>query len=83
LGLAGLLISLVPFVDDHEEDTGLGLLFNLRGPRRAPADAVVASIDKESASQIEPFVDPRDLVRRPADPSARVKAVVNDRLTLH
>jgi adenylate cyclase len=32
---------------------GLGLLFKLRGPRPAPSDAVVVSIDKESADQLK------------------------------
>ena len=52
VGIAGLLISFFQSAHELEEDTGLGLLFKLRGPRRAPGDAVVISIDKESANQL-------------------------------
>ena len=52
VGIIGLFISFFQFVHELEEDTGLGLLFKLRGPRRAPADAVIVSIDKESANQL-------------------------------
>jgi adenylate cyclase len=52
LGLLGLLMSFLQFFHDLEEDTGLGLLFKLRGMKPAPGDAVVVSIDKESADQL-------------------------------
>jgi adenylate cyclase len=52
LGVAGLLFSFFQFAHELEEDVGLGLLFKLRGPRQAPGDAVVVSIDKESAVQL-------------------------------
>src|SRR5690349_6969830 len=48
----GLIISFVPQFHDMEEDTGLGLLFKLRGARHAPSDAVVVSIDKESSDHL-------------------------------
>jgi serine phosphatase RsbU (regulator of sigma subunit) len=35
-----------------EEDSGLGLLFKLRGPRKAPSDVVVVSIDKQSSDEL-------------------------------
>jgi adenylate cyclase len=80
LGLAGLLISFVPFVHDLEEDTGLALLFKLRGPRRAPADAVVVSIDKESANQLgipeNPDKWPRSLHARLVDILSKQGAAV-------
>ena len=43
VGIAGLLISFFQSTHELEEDTGLGLLFKLRGPRRAPRDAVVVA----------------------------------------
>ena len=48
----GLVVSFFQFTHDFEEDIGLGLLFKLRGPRQAPGDAVVVSIDKDSAAQL-------------------------------
>jgi serine phosphatase RsbU (regulator of sigma subunit) len=35
-----------------EEDTGLGLLFKLRGPVKPPTDIVVVSIDKQSSDKL-------------------------------
>jgi len=52
VAIGGLSISFLPFVHGFEEDLGLGLLFHLRGPERAPADAVVVSIDRDSADQL-------------------------------
>jgi len=52
VAITGLAISFFQFAHDFEEDFGLGLLFKLRGPRRPPLDAVVISIDKESADQL-------------------------------
>jgi len=48
----GLVLSYVPFFHDLEEDVGLGLLFKFRGVRQPPGGAVVVSIDKESAEQL-------------------------------
>ena len=48
----GLVISFFQFTHDFEEDVGLGLLFKLRGVRPPPSDAVVVSIDKDSAAQL-------------------------------
>lgn len=52
VGLIGLVISFVPFFHGLEEDTGLGLLFTLRGARPAPTDVVVVSIDHESSEHL-------------------------------
>jgi adenylate cyclase len=52
IAVTGLVISFLQFAHDLEEDAGLGLLFKLRGPRQAPGDAVVVSIDKDSAAQL-------------------------------
>jgi len=38
---------------DIEEDVGLGLLFQLRGVRKAPSDVVVISIDRESSERLD------------------------------
>jgi serine phosphatase RsbU (regulator of sigma subunit) len=52
VGLLGLLISPFQFALNLEEDTGLGLLFKMRGPRKAPSDVVVVSIDKQSSDEL-------------------------------
>ena len=51
IATTGLILSFFQFTHELEEDTGLGLLFKLRGPKAAPSDAVVVSIDKDSADQ--------------------------------
>ncbi len=49
VGIAGLLISPFHFMLNIEENTGLGLLFKLRGVRQAPSDVVVVIKDQESS----------------------------------
>src|SRR5947208_876769 len=58
LGILGVVASLSHFAHDIEEDAGLGLLFKLRGPRKAPSDVVVVSIDRESAEHLNAPDDP-------------------------
>src|SRR5437773_10484354 len=58
LGILGVVASLSHFAHDIEEDTGLGLLFKLRGPRKAPPDVVVVSIDREAAEHLNAPDDP-------------------------
>ncbi len=53
VGVLGLLISPFQFAMNLEEDTGLGLLFKLRGPQIPPADVVVVSIDKQSSDKLD------------------------------
>jgi adenylate cyclase len=52
LGIIGVAVSFFQFAHDAEEDIGLGLLFKLRGVRKAPADVVVVSIDRESSEHL-------------------------------
>jgi adenylate cyclase len=49
IGIFGILLSVFPWVNEIEENSGLALLFNLRGPRKPPSEVVVVSIDKESS----------------------------------
>ena len=49
IGIFGVLLSVFPWVNESEENSGLALLFNLRGPRKPPSEVVVVSIDKESS----------------------------------
>jgi serine phosphatase RsbU (regulator of sigma subunit) len=52
VGVFGLVISPFRFAMSLEEDTGLGLLFKLRGPVKPPTDIVVVSIDKQSSDKL-------------------------------
>jgi adenylate cyclase len=80
LGLLGLLLSFSQFFHDLEEDWGLGLLFKLRGAKHPPAEAVVISIDKDSADRLNipenPDKWPRSLHARLVDILSRQKASV-------
>jgi adenylate cyclase len=61
----GMLFGAVPAVLSLEEDLGLGALFKLRGPRPAPAEVVVVSLDKVASDAFdlpnEPAKWPRTL----------------------
>lgn len=80
LGLTGLIISFFQFSHDFEEDTGLGLLFKLRGVRRPPTDVVVVSVDKESSEHLNvpdnPDKWPRSLHARLVDHLSKAGAAV-------
>ncbi len=52
IGVVGLLVSPFRFALDLEENTGLGLLFKLRGTRPAPIDVVIVSIEKDSSEHL-------------------------------
>ncbi len=52
IGIVGLLVSPFRFTLEFEENTGLGLLFKLRGVRPAPSDVIVVSIEKESSENL-------------------------------
>jgi adenylate cyclase len=61
----GMLAGAVPAVLSLEENFGLGSLFLMRGPREAPAEVVVVSLDKRSSDAFglpnEPAKWPRTL----------------------
>lgn len=63
-GIVGLAVSLFPLGLDLEEDVGMGLLFRLRGPRKAPSDVIVVAIDKVSADNLDLPTDPEKWPRR-------------------
>ena len=71
VGITGLLTSPFHFALNLEEDTGLGLLFKLRGAKSAPGDVIVVSIDKQSSDQLglhnNPDKWPRSLHARLVD----------------
>lgn len=79
-GLFGVAVSLLPFIFDLEENLGLELLFKLRGPRQAPSDVVIVSIDKASADKLRlpdsPEKWPRSLHGRLTENLAREGAAV-------
>jgi adenylate cyclase len=79
-GLAGAFLIVSPPGLDLEERFGLDWLFLLRGPRAAPPDVVVVTIDKTSAEHFrlpnEPRKWPRRLHARLVDNLARAGASV-------
>jgi adenylate cyclase len=52
LGIAGLIIGLIPFGLNLEENVGLDILFTLRGARQVPSDVIVINVDKISADNL-------------------------------
>jgi serine phosphatase RsbU (regulator of sigma subunit)/CHASE2 domain-containing sensor protein len=52
IGLVGLLMSPFRFALNLEENTGLGLLFKLRGMQQPSDEVVVVSIEKESSDHL-------------------------------
>jgi adenylate cyclase len=59
VAVLGLLLSLTPFGASLEENFGLHLLFKLRGPRGAPIDVVIITLDKASAERLNVPSAPR------------------------
>jgi serine phosphatase RsbU (regulator of sigma subunit)/CHASE2 domain-containing sensor protein len=52
IGILGLLAGFSQTISRLDENSGLGLLFKLRGHRTPPSDIVVVSIDKESSDEL-------------------------------
>ena len=72
-GLIGLLFSLAPFGYDLEEQIGLNLLFQMRGPRNPPPDVALVTIDKVTAEHLNvPIVVDSDYSEWPRDLHARL-----------
>ena len=80
VGVFGLIASPFRFTLGIEENTGLGLLFKLRGARQPPSDVVVISIDRESSEHLDlpdnPDKWPRSLHARLTDALLREGARV-------
>jgi adenylate cyclase len=80
IAVIGIVISFFQFAHELEEDIGLGVLFKLRGPVQAPSDAVIVSIDKDSADQLRipenPDKWPRSLHARLVEGLAKAGAAV-------
>lgn len=53
VGLMGLLFSFTDMARSFEEDLGLDLFFKLRGIQQPPTEAVVVSIDRDSAENLK------------------------------
>jgi adenylate cyclase len=69
----GVALGLVPLGHDLEENVGLHLLFQLRGPRQAPADVVIVSIDDVSATALSL---PNDPAKWPRSHHARLTEIL-------
>ena len=53
IGVLGAVVGLSPLGQWLDEQVGLSWLFELRGPRVAPGQAVILSIDRESATALD------------------------------
>jgi adenylate cyclase len=62
-GLLGLMAAITPVGVRLEETLGLDLLFQLRGPRKPPADVVIVTIDRASANKLGVTPDPEEWSR--------------------
>lgn len=51
--LLGIVLTLFPQIADLEQNMELDWLYKLRGPRAAPSDVVVVSIDQESSKRFD------------------------------
>ena len=58
-GLLGLAMILLPLGISLEEDIGLHLLFNFRGPREVSSDVIIITLDKVSAQSLQLPSDPK------------------------
>jgi serine phosphatase RsbU (regulator of sigma subunit) len=80
IGLVGLLLSPFRFALNLEENTGLGLLFKLRGVQQPSDEVVIVSIEKESSDNLNlpnnPDKWPRSLHARLVDNLIREGAAV-------
>jgi len=80
IGIVGVVVSFFHFAHDIEENAGLGLLFKLRGVRKALSDVVIVSIDRESSEHLNvsdnPDRWPRSLHARLVENLAREGAQV-------
>ncbi len=79
-GLAALILAIIgtglfftPYGQSLEEAFGLTLLFQLRGPRQVPANAVIINIDDSSSEQLHL---PRNFIKWPRT----IHAALVDRL---
>ncbi len=63
-GCIGVLIGISPFGMKLEEEIGLDVLFNVRGPVTPPQEAVVIGIDGRSSERLNVSDDVRDWDRR-------------------
>ena len=52
-GIVGVMLGFTPFGLDLEEQVGLHILFMLRGERPVPAEIIIVSIDRASATHLD------------------------------
>ena len=78
VGLMGLVFSFTHMARGFEEDLGLDLFFKLRGIQQPPTEAVVVSIDRDSAENLKiadnPDKWPRSVHARLVDTLVRAGA---------
>ena len=52
VAIIGVVATFLDFAHELEENSGLGLLFKLRGVKPAPSEVVIISIDRESSERL-------------------------------
>lgn len=84
VGLMGLVFSFTDMARSFEEDLGLDLFFKIRGIQQPPTEAVIVSIDRDSAEHLKipdnPDKWPRSVHARLVDTLVRAgaKAIIFD-----
>ena len=63
-GLFGVIVAVTPWGVQLESETGLAMLYGLRGTRSAPDQVVVVSVDTPSAQRLNQPLKPRKWDRR-------------------
>jgi adenylate cyclase len=58
IAVIGVVASFVNVAHELEENSGLGLLFQLRGEKPAPPEVVIISIDRESSEHLKQHDNP-------------------------
>ncbi len=88
IGFAGLILDVTPFGRCLEENLGLYVLFQIRGPRLVPSNVVIISMDRETSEVLglpfNPLKWPRNLHATLIDTLAekKVRAIAYDVLFL-
>lgn len=52
IGMFGLTVTCIPCIYDLEENFGLNWLFKMRGPRKAPSEVMIVTVDEASADNL-------------------------------
>ncbi|HET6490389.1 MAG TPA: adenylate/guanylate cyclase domain-containing protein [Syntrophales bacterium] len=74
IGILGIVASMLSLVDEYDQSIGLDLLFSMRGPRPAPPEVVIITLDRASALRLD---IPRDPMKWPRALHARLVDILS------